>query len=146
MTSIVAPIYKSIVRHISDLIEEINSTPGLPAVLYQDWESRADEAKLPRQTLLGLDGFAFEENRGRWLISCGLGLSSYRDSNLLHEIELIDFIQQRMGENSKIPLREMILGEEVSELIITTWNLLPMAQSELRNYRTMGMEIRRTGA
>lgn len=144
-TSIVAPVYKSIVRATTDMIEELNATGKFPTLLYHDWESRGDESRLPRQTLLGIDGFSFTENGGRWLIGYALGLSSYQDANLLNEVELMDAIQVRMGEESKIPLREMVMGEVVNELVVTAFQILPMSQSELRNYRTIGMELKRTG-
>lgn len=144
-TSIVKPVYKSIIRATTDMIEELNATGEFPPLLYHDWESRSDEAKLPRQTLLGIDGFSFTENSGRWLISYALGISSYQDANLLNEIDLLDAIQLRMGEESKIPLREMVAGEIVNELVVTTFQILPMSQSEMRNYRTIGIELKRTG-
>jgi len=144
-TPIVAPIYKSIVRFITDMIDELNATGLYPQVQYIDWESRNDETKLPQVTLLGPDGFSFSEDNGLWTISFALGLSSFRDANLLNEIELLDAIQQKCGEQRKVPLLEMVNGDQVNELVVTTWQLLPMAQSDLRNYRTIGMELKRTG-
>lgn len=144
--SILNPIYKSIIRWTTDLIDELNALGTLPEIEYQSWESRFDENKLPEKTLLGIDGFSFSENNGLWEISFALGLSSFRDANLLDEADILDEIQRRTGEHEKIPLRDMTLGEEVNELVITTWQLLPMAQSELRNYRTIGIEAHRTGA
>lgn len=142
--SIVAPVYKSIIRATTDLIAEMTLTGKFPEIEYMDWESRGDEANLPKKTLLGIDGFSFQENQGRWLISYALGLSSYKDANLLNEIEMIDYIQIKMGEDAKIKLLEMERGEQISELVVTNFTMLPMAQSELRNYRTMGMELKRT--
>lgn len=142
--SIVAPVYKSIMRAASDLIEQWNASHDSPKLYYQDWESRSDEAKLPKATLLGIDGFSFDENEGRWLISFALGLSSFKDANLLNEIEILDWLQREVGQGQKIKLYEMEAGEEISELVVTTFQILPMAQSELRNYRTIGIEMKRT--
>lgn len=144
MTSIVAPVYKSIVRATSDMIEQLNTSGRFPEIQYHDWESRADEAELPKKTLLGIDGFSFKENSGRWLISFAFGLSSYKDANLLNEIEILDWLQQEAGEKQKIKLLDMDDGSEVSELVVTDFTILPMSQSELRNYRTMGVELKRT--
>jgi len=36
-------------------------------------------------------------------------------------------------------------GEVASELIVSIFRMLPMSQSELRNYRTFGIELARTG-
>lgn len=111
---------------------------------YNNWEERAAEASLPAITLLGMEGFSFKENSGRWLINFGLGLSSYKDMNLLLEIEILDWLQREMGEGKKIKLLDMNDGTEVSELVVTDFAIIPMSQSEQRNYRTIGMEIKRT--
>lgn len=143
-SGIIAPVYKSIVRATSDMIAEMNATGSFPPMEYMDWESRADEVELPKKTLLGIDGFSFKENEGLWLISFAFGLSSYKDANLLNEIEIIDWLQQRVGEKKKIKLLDVTDGTEISELMVTDFAMLPMAQSEMRNYRTIGMELKRT--
>lgn len=143
--SVIEPVYKSIVRAITDAIEEWNGSNDHPEVAWHNFESRNEENKLPQHTLLGLDGFSFDENQGLWIIRCALAVSSYRDINLLTEIEFIDWLQRRFGEGEKIPLREMNEGEMVNELVVTNFVMLPMAQSELRNYRTIGLEVKRTG-
>lgn len=137
-------IYKSIIRNTVDLISEINATIPGANVQYQDWESRFDENKLPNTTLLGVDGFTWEENRGLWLTRYGLALSSYRDANLLNEIEILDLIQTKTGEKKKISILNPSTGELVTEMVITAWHLAPMAQSEFRNYRTISLELMRT--
>lgn len=143
---IITPIYKSIIRSVVDLIEELNNLGVVsPPVEYHNWEERGLEANLPSTTLLGTDGFSFDENDGLWVIRYALGLSSYRDANLMNEVELIDHIHQRFRKGNKVALLEMDAGAEVNELIITEFKLMPMAQSELRNYRTMGIELARTG-
>jgi hypothetical protein len=142
---VIAPVYKSIVRWIGDTVEELQETGGFPAMQYQDWESRGDENKLPQTTLVGMDGFSFDENDDLWIIRFAVAISSYRDAGLLNEIELISALHRRMGEGAKIPLREMDLGEQINELVVTDFELAPMAQSNLRNYRTIGMTVLRTG-
>lgn len=145
--TLLAPLYKSILRYTSETLEAINATPGLPAVLYHDWESRGDEDKLPRSTLIGVEAFGFRENQGLWEIRFGLGVSSYRDANLLQEIELLDFLQTRFGEGCKVPLYEVrgAAAEQVSELVSVDFQTLPMSQSTYRNYREIGIELKRTG-
>lgn len=144
---LIAPIYKSIMRYTADVITEINATPGYPPVQYHDWESRGDENSLPRATLIGVEAFGFRENRGLWDIRFGLGISSYRDANLLQEIELIDFLQTKFGEGCKVPLYDIIgeAAQQVSELVSTDFESLPMSQSSYRNYREIGIELKRTG-
>lgn len=144
--TIIAPVYKSVIRHINDLIEEINQL-GLvePDVQYHNWEERSNEENLPSTTLIGTDGFSFDENDGLWIVRYALAISSYNDANLHNEIDLIDFLQQKLGKGKKVPLREMVAGEEVTELVVSDFRLFPMGQSELRNYRTIGVELNRTG-
>lgn len=142
---IIAPLYKSVVRFTTDLIDNMNAVGRFPAIGYHDWESRGDENKLPSMTLIGVEAFGFEENRGLWIIRFGLGVSSFRDANLLNEIEMISYMQTLFGEGCKVPLLNVETAAEVSELVVTEFQMLPMAQSELRNYRTIGIELKRTG-
>lgn len=144
---LIAPLYKSILRYVTDVIVEINAAGTYPFVSYHDWESRGDEDKLARNTILGIEGFGFRENRGLWDIKFGLGLSSFHDANLQDEIELVDFIQTRFGEGKKVPLYEVQgeIANQVSELVSTDFQMLPMAKSTYRNYRTIGVELMRTG-
>lgn len=137
-------IYKSIVRHIVDLIEDIRTTTGNLEIQYHDWESRNDENNLPKVPLLGLEGFTFSENRGLWTIRAGLALSSYQDVNLLNEVEMLGIIHEKTGEGTKIRLLNPEDASEVSELVVAAWELAPMAQSQLRNYRTISVELLRT--
>lgn len=145
MPSIIAPVYKSIVRATTDMIDELNQSQRFGEVGYHNWESRGDENTLPQITLIGLDGFGFNENEGRWMIRYAMGVSSFRDFNLLSEIDLIDTIQQRFGQGKKVSLLDMDTGEMVNELVVSDFDMLPMGQSQLRNYRTIGLELLRTG-
>lgn len=143
---ILASIYKSIVRNTVDLISDINATmPGV-ALKYQDWESRFDENALPQTNLLGVDGFTWEENDGLWITRFGLALSSYRDANLLNEIDILDAIHAWTGEGKKVNILNPVTGELVTEMVVSAWQLAPMAQSQFRNYRTISMELLRTAS
>lgn len=141
---VLSSIYKSLIRYVLDVISEINATMPGELVTYQDWENRFDENSLPRNTLLGIDGFNFDENQGLWIVRFGLALSSYRDANLLNEIDILDIIRNRTGEKQKIAMLHPETGEEVTEMVVAAWHLAPMAQSEYRNYRTISIELLRT--
>jgi hypothetical protein len=146
MSSPIPGVYKSLVRAVTDMIEALNLEQVIEKPIeFHNWESRGEEANLPRSTLIGIDGFSFDENDGRWMIRFALAISSYLDANLLNEIELIGRIHETFGKNCKVALREMSAGEIVSELVVTEFRTLPMAQSEIRNYRTIGVELNRTG-
>lgn len=147
MPSPIPSIYKSTIRAVNDMITQLNTESIIDKTIqYHNWESRGEEAKLPTTTLIGLDGFSFDENNGLWLVRTALAISSYLDANLLDEIVLIGRIHDFFGKDKKIPLRELTAGGVVSELVVTDFRMMPMAQSEIRNYRTIGLELNRTGA
>jgi len=145
MTSPVPAIYKSIVRATSDLIQDANASGLYGQIGYHNWEERGAEIDLPSSTLIGVEGFSFDENRGLWVIRYVLGLSSYHDTNLLNEIDLIGQIHERFGEDKKVDLLQLSDGAVASELVVSKFHVFPMSQSELRNYRTFGVELLRTG-
>lgn len=146
MPSPIPPVYKSIVRAITDTIEWINTKGLYPQqVGFHNWEERTPETQLPQTTLIGVDGFGFDENEGRWIIRFALAVSSYRDINLLTEIELIGLLEEKFGEGEKINLLRLSDGAIASELVSAAFKVMPMAQSEQRNYRTIGVELLRTG-
>jgi len=145
MTSPIPAIYKSIIRATSDLIRELNETGLYGQIAYHNWEERGAEQTLPKYTLIGVDGFSFIENDGLWNIRYALALSSYNDVNLLNEIDLIARIHERFGEREKVDLLQLSDGAVASELVVSTFRMYPMSQSELRNYRTFAIELLRTG-
>ncbi|MET0377068.1 MAG: hypothetical protein ABW128_22775, partial [Rhizorhabdus sp.] len=71
-------------------------------------------------------------------------LSRFRDANLHDEMEMVSYLHQRIGDGCKVPLLNE-LAEIESELVVTAFELLPMSQSTQRNYRTIGIELKRTG-
>lgn len=147
MSSPIPAIYKSIVRSLTDTIEDLNTKGLYPhPIEYHNWEERTPETQLPQTTLIGTDGFSFDENQDFWMIRYALAISSYRDTNLLTEIELIGLIQDRYGEGKKIDLLSLSDGAVASELVVSAFKVQPMAQSEQRNYRTIGIELLRTGS
>ena len=146
MSSPIPAVYKSIIRAVSDAIDVINADPLYPTpVEYHNWEERTPETQLPQTTLIGTDGFGFDPNEGRWIIRFALAVSSYRDANMLTEVELIGKLDDIFGEGKKINLLSLSDGAIASELLVTQFRVMPMSQSELRNYRTIGMELFRTG-
>lgn len=145
MSSPIPAVYKSIIRAVNDLVTELNSGGLYGQISYHNWENRADEDKLPRHTLIGLDGFGFDENQGRWVIRLSVAISSYRDANLLNEIEMIGKIHERFEQGGSIDMLNLTTGVVENQLHISEFEVMPMAQSELRNYRVIGMELLRAG-
>lgn len=144
MNKTLSGIYKSLVRSTVDMIAEIKTITGNQNIQYHDWDSRADENKLPEKTLIGVEGFMFDENRGLWITRFSLALSSHRDANLLNEIEILDIIFERFGEGQKVNLLNPDTGVLISELVSSAFSVSPMAQSPFRNYRTISIEMLRT--
>ena len=139
---IISTIQKSLVRSINDLIDEVKTTTGDHTIQYWSWEARAEENTLPQVTLIGLDGFAFRENLGLWEVKCGITLSSFNDVNLHTEAEILDVIYSLFKEHSSVNLYEQS-GEVFSQLTVTDFEIMPMGQSELRNYRMIALDLKR---
>lgn len=146
MSSPYASIYKSIIRSVIDVIEELNADGRFGVVTYHNFEERSKEKEMPPHTLIGTDGFSFDENSGLWMIRLALAVSTFRDFNLMNEVELIEFLHERFGEQKKISLRDPVTGEVYSELRLSQFRVMPMGQSEYRNYRVIGLELQRTSS
>jgi hypothetical protein len=139
----ISNIYKSLIKHVLDTIE---LTKGIsPELEYFAWDSSDDTAELPAKDLIGLAGWTFSENRGLWEIHCGITLSTLNDENLFREIELIDVIHDMWGEECPVPLRDDD-GNEIAQLVVKEFDLLTAGKSEKRNYRPIGLTLRRTSA
>lgn len=124
----------------------MNASPLYPTpVQYHNWEERTPETELPTTTLIGVDGFSFDENEGRWVIRYALAVSSFRDVNLLTEVDLIAQMHNRFGEGKKVDLLVLSDGSVGSELVVSAFKMMPMSQSEQRNYRVLAVELLRTG-
>jgi hypothetical protein len=144
MQKLFSTLYKSVVRATGDLVKDVQTAVDDTAE-YWDWENRADEDKLPRVTLIGVNGFHFKENNGLWIISFGITLSTVDDDNLLREADIIDMIHDRFGEKKKIALLDPVDASQTSELWSSDFEVMPMGQTQVRNYRPIGIELRRTG-
>jgi hypothetical protein len=144
MTSPIPAIYKSIIRATSRLIADMNAA-GVGPISYHNWEERGEEIDLPKTTLLGVDGFSFDENQGFWIIRYALGLSTYNDANLSNEIDMVGYIHDRFKEGNSVELLDLATVTADNILHISDFKVMPMGQSELRNYRTIGIELLRAG-
>jgi hypothetical protein len=139
----ISNVYKSLVRHMVDTVDAAQLVS--PGLTYHSWDARNEEAELPNNDLLGLSGWTFKEDRGLWLVHCGITLSTVNDENLLREVEIVDVIHDLWGEQKIIPLRDD-QGNEYSQLVVEDFDLLPAGQSEKRNYRPLGLELLRSGS
>lgn len=138
-----SPIYKSLIRYITNLIEEANSTT--PHELhYWSWEARAEIDKLDKANLMGLEGFNFDENAGLWITRFGVGLSTYEDVNLLNEIEILDLLYEKFHYGVRVPILDTRTGEEIDVMKIVAFEVSPMQQTQTRNFRTISCEMLRT--
>src|SRR3546814_20872555 len=103
---VITRIYKSLVRHVTDMMDNLNDT-GEYGIAYHSWETRGEEDKLPKSTLIGVDGFNFHENGGLWVIRFSVTLSSYQDINLFSEFEILDGISEWV-EIGRASVRERV--------------------------------------
>lgn len=143
MSRLISSVYKSLLRSISDLIKEVNDSTAVDAE-YRAWEGRDDEDKLPQKTLIGLTGYNFDENNGLWIVRFGIAVSSYNDANLMDEMDILDVIHDRFGWKKKVDLRDPDTGDIISQMHVNIFHIMPMSQSELRNYRVVSVELMRT--
>ncbi len=141
---LISAIYKSLLRMTHELKDEIAATTSNRDIGLWDWENRAPEADLPETTLIGISGYGFDEKGGLWVIRFGLTLSSFADSHLLNEAEALDIVYARLHEKETVPFRDPETGEVIGEFVVTNFDIAPMGQSELRNYRTISVELKRT--
>lgn len=144
MAKVLSTIYKSTLRAINELVKDVRDTTGDHDIRYWAWEARADEDKLPHVTLIGLEGYHFQENAGLWVLRFGVTISTYNDANLLNEAEILDVVHEHFGFQKKMPIRNPDTGEIENELYCSDFEVSPMGQSELRNYRTISVEFLRT--
>lgn len=108
-------------------------TLGDPSVRYWSWEDRMDEDKMPREPLVGINGFTFDENSGMWLVRFGITISTVDDANLMVEAEVIDLAHERFGVKTKFFMRHPDTGEILNELVVTSFKVMPMRQIQMRN-------------
>lgn len=142
MTFRISNIYKSLVRQITDDVERAKAGVS-PDLQYHSWDTRAEEAELPPTDLVGLAGWTFDEDRGLWTVHCGITISTINDQHMLREIDLIDLFHDSWGEQRTIPLYDDA-GTEAGQLMVDHFEILVAGYSEKRNYRPLGMTLRRT--
>lgn len=139
----ISAIYKSLVRHVLDTVEDVRDQ-GIAELEYWAWDSRGDENEPEAKDLIGIAGWTFTENGGLWVIHAGITISTINDENLFREAEIIDAIHNRFGEECLIPMRDPQTGQEYTQLVVKGFEMLPSGNSSKRNYRPIGLQLRRT--
>ena len=142
----ISDVYKSVVRHVMDCVEDMRARGISADIAYYAFDSRGDRAELETTDLLGVAGWTFDENRGLWTVRCGINISTINDENLFREIEIVDALHEWFGEDCSIPMRDGDSGEELTNLVVRNFEMLPPLQSEKRNYRPIGLELLRAAA
>ena len=142
---IISSIRKSLIAHIHNYADKVALETGA-VVEYHQWEQRGEENKLPKKTLIGLDNFQFDENAGLWLTRFAVSISTYQDFNLSREDVMLDLAHEWFGFQKKVPMLDLNTGEEKAEMYITTFEIAPMIQTQLRNYRVINVEMLRATA
>lgn len=140
----ISGVYKSLVRHLMDTIDVIKSGGASSDLSYFAFDSRGEAAELEATDLIGLAGWSFNENGGLWEIHAGFTISTINDENLFREIAIVDAIHDAFGEDCVIPMRDPTTGQEYTQLVVTEFEMMPAGQSEKRNYRPIGLTLRRT--
>lgn len=142
---IISSIRKSLIAYIHDYADKVALQLGVP-VEYHQWEQRGEEDKLPKKTLIGLDNFQFDENEGLWVVRFAVSISSYQDFNLSREDIILDLAHEWFGWQRKVPMLDLTTGQEKAEMYIAAFEIAPMIQTQLRNYRVVSVEMLRATA
>ncbi len=137
-------MYKSLVRHVQATIAEITSRGYSSNLKYYSWDARGEEQELPNTDLIGLAGWAFRENGGLWEVRVGLTLSTINDQHLFREIKMVDVIHEMWGEMVQVPMVDKDTGDEFTVMVVSDFDMMPAGNSEKRNFRPIGIELRRT--
>lgn len=140
----ISAVYKSLIRHLMDCIDTIKDKGISPNLTYYAFDSRGEKAELEPDDLIGLAGWSFEENGGLWIVRCGIHISTINDENLFREVAFMDEIHDFFGEDLTVPMRDPETGEEYTQLVVKAFEVMPASFSEKRNYRPIGIELRRT--
>ena len=135
-----AIVYKSLLRFCSDFV----STAPAP-LIYEAWDSRNNEAELPKADLFGISGWTYRDDEALLFVTCGLTLSTVDDVNLMREIALLDYLHTKIGTNEAIAVLDGS-GAVVNQLVSQHFQIMPTGQSNLRNYRTAAIELSLTRA
>jgi len=139
----ISNVGKSLMRHLMDTIDAVKAADVSPGLEYYAWDSRSDEAELSEVDLIGLAGWTFKENRGLWDVYAGITISTINDENLFREMAIIDAVHDMFGDDCVIPMRDDN-GDEYTQLVVHEFEMLPAGNSEKRNYRPIGLQLKRT--
>lgn len=141
----ISNIYKSLIRHCVDTVTAVRDKGVSFDIQYYAWDSRGDDAEMDVVDLFGLAGWTFKENGGLWEVHVGLTISTVNDENLLREATIIDAVHELWGEECTVAMRDDD-GDEYSMLVVKEFEMLPAGQSEKRNYRPIGLTLKRTSS
>ena len=131
-----AQIYKSLLRFVGDLAD---AAPH--PLIYHAWDSRNDEAELPRADIIGISGWTYNDDQALLSVDMGVTLSTIDDINLMREVDLIDYCWANAGSGMEIPVRDVLTGQDINKLAVTEFRIVPSGQSVIRNYRTMALSM-----
>lgn len=145
MTFKISNIGKSLMRQIMDTIDQIKADGYSEDLTYYAWDSRGEEAELVEADLIGLAGWTFKENRGLWEVHAGITISTVNDENLFREMAIVDAIHDMFGEECVVPMRDEA-GDEYTQLTVAEFEMLPAGNSEKRNFRPIGLQLKRTSS
>lgn len=137
-------LYKSLIHAVMDVVDDCRQSGVSPDIQYHAWDSRSEVAEPPQVDLIGLDGWTFRENHGLWIVYAGITISTFNDGNLFREIQIVDKVHNHFGTGATIPMLDKSTGAQYTQLAVTEFEIMPLANAEKRNYRPIGLELKRT--
>ena len=142
-------LYKSLVRNVVDIQNEIKARSISPDMEYYAWDTRGNVTELPNVDLIGITGFSYEENEGLPVIQIGILVSSVLDTNAFKEVQILDVIRNACvdGDHYKTwKLRDPATGSEWAQLQVANFEIMPAGRSEVRTTRAVGIELLKTSS
>jgi hypothetical protein len=138
-------VYKSIIRRIELIRQEMMAQGVSDAMEYYAWDSRGDTTELPNHDLIGLIGWSFTENEGLPVVQAGILVSMVMDMNQFREVKAMDIIRNAFvgpnGDYKTIPLVDPTTGIEIDLMQISDFEIMPAGRSEIRSTRNIGLEL-----
>jgi hypothetical protein len=140
-------IYISLIARIQEIISEALSDGISTNLQYHSWDSLGDITELPETDLMGLVDWTYAENVGLSTVNFGILISTINDENLFKMVQMLDLIHNACVEKPGKYKTWRILdqnGEEITQFVVTDFEVMPAGKSELRNTRTVGIELMKT--
>jgi hypothetical protein len=132
----------SIQRFTNDFIEEMRTDDIAPTLEFYNFDSRNDQAELPKNDLFGPNGFAFdEESAGFMTIATAFVSATDDDRNGLRHNTILHHLHKKLRPGRRMAILDHETGEWVVDMVITQAALGPVGRTELRPMQALAITM-----